>query len=76
MQRIDNHHILTPGVRKKLLVKILTGPIWDEWLLKFVGNFMKRRKELKFTLTIHTTIGVDAANLKLDIVNERTVEIT
>ena len=67
---------LTPGVRKKILVKIFAGPVWEGRLLEFVGVFTKRRKEFEFTLTIHTTIGVDVANLKLDIVNERTAELS
>ena len=58
-----------------ILVKIFAGPVWDERLLEFAKVFTDRRKELEFTLTIHTTIGVDAANLKLDIVDDRTAEI-
>ena len=73
---IWNYRLLTPGVRKKTLVKILAGPVWGGRLVEFVGVFTKRRKEFEFTLTIHTTIGVDAANLKLDTVNEQTAELT
>jgi hypothetical protein len=67
-----------PGknVRKKLLVKIFAGPIWEGRLVEFVGVFTKRRDEFKLALTIHTTVGVDAANLKLDIVNELTAEVS
>ena len=69
--------ILIPwDIRKKVLVKIFAGPIWEGRLVEFVGIFTKRREEFEFTLTIHTTIGVDAANLKLDTVNERTAELT
>ena len=64
------------GIRKKVLVKIFAGPVWEGRLLEFVGVFTKRREEFEFALTIHATIGVDAANLKLDTVNQRTVELT
>ena len=64
------------GVRKKLLVKIFAGPVWEGKLLEFVGIFTKRREAFEFTLTIHTTIGVDEANLKLDVVNMQTAELT
>jgi len=77
---VSVHYILTPqcltrGFRKKVLVKIFAGPIWEGRLLEFVGIFTKRREEFEFSLTIHTTVGVDAANLKLDAVNERTAEL-
>ena len=65
-----------PGVRKKILVKILAGPVWERRLVDFVGVFTKRRREFELALTIHTTIGVDVANLKLDIIDERTAELT
>ena len=64
------------NVRKKLLVKIFAGPIWEGRLVEFVGVFTKRRDEFKLALTIHTTVGVDTANLKLDIVNELTAEVS
>jgi hypothetical protein len=67
-----------PGgnVRKKLLVKIFAGPIWEGRLVEFIGVFTKRREEFQFALAIHTTVGVYAANLKLDTVNERTAELS
>ncbi|KAF9644577.1 hypothetical protein BDM02DRAFT_928516 [Thelephora ganbajun] len=63
-------------LKKKILTKIFAGPIWEGRLLEFVGVFTKRRGEFEFALTIHTTVGVDAANLKLDAVNEQTAELS
>lgn len=57
-------------------MKIFAGPVWEGRLLEFVDIFTKRREEFEFALTIHTTIGVDTANLKLDTVNQRTAELT
>ena len=44
--------------------------------LQSVEVVTKRGKEFEFELTIYTTTGVDTANLKSDIVDERTAEIT
>jgi hypothetical protein len=43
--------------------------------LEFVEVFTNRRKEFEFALTIHTAVGVDGVNVKLDTVDERTVEL-
>jgi len=64
------------GFRRKLLVKIFAGPIWEGRLLEFVKVFTGRREEFQLALAIHTTAGVDAANLKLDTANEQTAELT
>ena len=61
--------------RKKILVKIFSGPVWEGRLLEFVEIFTKRRKEFGLALTIHTAVGVDEANTKLDTVGERTAEL-
>ena len=61
--------------RKKILVKIFTGPVWEKRLLEFVDVFTNRRKEFEFALTIHTAVGVDEANFKLNAVDQRTVEL-
>jgi len=43
--------------------------------VEFVEVFTKRRDEFKFSLVIHTAVGVDEANLKLGSVDERTAEL-
>lgn len=65
-----------PQVRKRPLVKIFAGPVWESRLLGFVEVFTNRRKELQFALTIHTAVGVDEANIKLDTIDERTAELS
>ena len=71
-------HILNPigNIRKKLLVKVFAGPVWETRLLKFVDVFAKRRKDFMLALTLHTVAAVDSVVLKLDIVDERTAELT
>ena len=56
-------------------MKIFAGPIWEGRLVEFVETFIKRRGEFEFSLTVHTTVGVDEANLKLVILDKRTAEI-
>lgn len=46
-------------------VKILKSPVYESRLAAFSVTFADHRKELEFTLTIHTTVGVDAANVAL-----------
>ena len=43
--------------------------------MEFVEVFENRRKEFEFALTIHTAVGVDEANIKLNAVDKRTVEL-
>jgi len=45
--------------RKKLIVKCLSGSIWDERLKKFVQLFSDRRNEFMFAMSIHVTVGVE-----------------
>ncbi|KAJ7223972.1 hypothetical protein C8J57DRAFT_1591283 [Mycena rebaudengoi] len=61
--------------KKKLIVKILKSSIWEGKLVKFVGIFTKRRSEFEFALSIHTALGVDAANRALTVVDKTTQEM-
>ncbi|KAJ6593779.1 hypothetical protein B0H19DRAFT_34811 [Mycena capillaripes] len=61
--------------KKKLVVKILKGPVWEGKLVKFAGTFTKRRSEFEFALSIHTALGVDAANKTLGSVDKTTQEM-
>ncbi|KAJ7498476.1 hypothetical protein FB451DRAFT_1016491 [Mycena latifolia] len=61
--------------KKKLIVKVLKGPIWEGKLVKFVGIFTKRRGEFEFALTMHTALGVDAANKAISAVDKTTQEM-
>ncbi|KAJ7248435.1 hypothetical protein C8J57DRAFT_1358239 [Mycena rebaudengoi] len=61
--------------KKKLVVKVLKGPIWEGRLVKFCGLFTQRRSEFEFALSIHTTLGVEAANKTLGDVEKTTREM-
>ncbi|KAJ7783010.1 hypothetical protein B0H16DRAFT_1495047 [Mycena metata] len=61
--------------KKKLVTKILKGPIWEGKLVAFAGTFTKRRGEFTFALSIHTALGVDAANQTLGSVDKTTQEM-
>ncbi|CAK5278366.1 unnamed protein product [Mycena citricolor] len=59
-------------IKKKLIVKILKGPIWDGKLVAFAGTFTKRRSEFEFALSIHTAVGVDVATKLIGAVDHTT----
>jgi hypothetical protein len=59
-------------VKKRLLAKVLLSPVWDAKLLEFVKLFAIRRQEFEFELTMHTSQGVDKANVKLDAIGDAT----
>ncbi|KAI9464116.1 hypothetical protein BJY52DRAFT_1166045 [Lactarius psammicola] len=61
--------------KKRLLAKVLLGPVWDEKLLNLVALFSTRRREFEFELSIHTSQGVDKANAKLDVIGDATREL-
>jgi hypothetical protein len=58
--------------KKKLLVKVFLGSVWDAKLLSYVS---KRRKEFEFDLSIHTSQGMDRANTKHDHVGNATMAL-
>ncbi|KAJ7126471.1 hypothetical protein C8R43DRAFT_708313 [Mycena crocata] len=62
-------------VKKKLIVKVLKGMVWEGKLARFVGIFTKRRGEFEFALSIHTALGVDAANRAISAVDKTTQEM-
>jgi hypothetical protein len=61
--------------KKKLVVKVLKGPIWEGRLVKFVEVFSKRRGQFEFALSIHTARGVDEANKALSTLDKTTQEM-
>ena len=53
-------------MKKRPLVKVLRSAAWDETLKGFVQTFANRKTAFIFALSMHTGIGVDKANDKLD----------
>jgi hypothetical protein len=62
-------------MKKRLLAKVLLSSLWDARLLDFVELFARRRREFEFELTMHTSQGVDMANVKLDAIGNSTKEL-
>ncbi|CDO75523.1 hypothetical protein BN946_scf184871.g4 [Trametes cinnabarina] len=52
--------------KKRLIVKVIKGSVWDGTLKGYIDLFAKRRKDFTFALAIHTGAAVDDANRKLD----------
>lgn len=45
--------------KKKLIVKVLKAPIWEEKLAEFAGRFHELKSGFKFALAIHTATLTD-----------------
>jgi hypothetical protein len=58
--------------KKRLLAKVFQAPLWDNKLLSYVELFTKRRQDIEFELSIHTSRGVDKANAKLLTIEDQT----
>ncbi|TBU55048.1 hypothetical protein BD310DRAFT_934540 [Dichomitus squalens] len=57
--------------KKKLIVKVIKGSIWDGTLSGFIDLFAKRRKAVTFALSIHIGVGVDDANRRLKAIDAK-----
>jgi hypothetical protein len=62
-------------LRKRPLAKVFSSSLWDMKLLNFVELFSTRRREFEFELTMHTSKGVDKANIKLNVIGNATKEL-
>ncbi|KAI0644525.1 hypothetical protein C8Q79DRAFT_777894 [Trametes meyenii] len=51
--------------KKRLIVKVIKGSVWESTLKGYMDVFAKRKKDFTFALAIHTGMGVDDANRKL-----------
>ena len=63
-------------LKKRPLAKVLQSSLWDMRLLNFVELFSTRRQEFEFELTMHTSKGVDKANIKLNAIGDATKELS
>ena len=61
-------------MKKRLLAKVLLSPMWDMKLLDFVELFAMRRREFEFELMMHTSKGVDKANVNLEAIRVELME--
>ena len=57
--------------KKRLLVKVLKGSVWDDIFKEYIQLFIDRRAEFNFAVSIHTGMAVDRVNDKLDVALSR-----
>ena len=62
-------------MKKRLLAKVMLSSLWDMKLLDFMELFATRRREFEFELAMHTSKGIDGANVKLDAIGNTTKEL-
>lgn len=60
--------------RKKLVVKVLKGPIWEGQLGEFVTRFHSLKLEFHFALTAHTAKTIDGMKMTVEAVHETYVD--
>lgn len=56
-------------LKKRLLVKVLKGPVWAERLTSFVTVFTNRKADFQFALAMHTAnsvTDVKKQNIEID----------
>ncbi|KAF8069331.1 hypothetical protein FPV67DRAFT_1492030 [Lyophyllum atratum] len=54
-------------MKKSLIRKYLKSPIYEARLASYAAQFAEFKAELEHALAIHTALGVDTANQKLDV---------
>lgn len=59
LENYINTNFLSPSV------KVLNSPMWEGRLAGFVTVFEKHRSSIAFSLSLHTSLGVEAANRAL-----------
>ncbi|EIW54523.1 uncharacterized protein TRAVEDRAFT_74550 [Trametes versicolor FP-101664 SS1] len=55
--------------RKRLLVKVLQAPSWNEKLKDYVSLFRLRKSDFNIVISSYISTGVERANVKLDTLN-------
>ena len=56
---------------QRLLAKLFNAPRWDITFREYTQRFSTRKAEITFAISIHTGIGVDRANEKLDALADK-----
>lgn len=57
--------------KKRLLVKVLKGQVWEARLVEWVGTFTKRKSEFEFALAMHTARTVDSVKNTVEAVDQK-----
>lgn len=52
--------------KKRLLVKVLKGQVWEAKLVEWIEKFTKRKAEFEFALTMHTARAVDSVKVTVE----------
>lgn len=59
--------------RKRLLVKVIQAPSWNEKLKDYVSLFRLRKSDFNIVISSYIKTGVERANVKLDTLNTKFV---
>lgn len=61
--------------KKRLVVKVLKGPVWETKLVAFVSTFTKRRGQFEEALAIHTARAVDRIETSVYVLKTKLASI-
>lgn len=61
--------------KKKMLVKVLKGPIWEGRLAEFITRFAQLRSDFKLALVMHTAKVTDGVKMTVDAIDEKYVRL-
>lgn len=59
--------------KKRLLVKVLKGQVWEGKLVEWVETFAKRKNDFELALTLHTARAVDATQKAVEALDAKQV---
>ena len=59
----DCANVCDTYAKKRLLVRVLKGQIWDAKLVEWIGKFTTRKAEFEFALSVHTARAVDSVEV-------------
>ena len=57
--------------KKRLLVKVLKGQVWQDKLVEWIEKFAKRKDEFELALTMHTARTVDYTQKAVEALDAR-----
>nr|GAT44760.1 predicted protein [Mycena chlorophos] len=57
--------------KKRLIVKLLNGPTWEQKLADFAGTFAQRQDEFQSVLAMHSALGINTANRTTREINSK-----
>ena len=59
--------------KKRLLVRVLKGQIWQAKLVDWIAKFTSRKADFEFALSVHTARAVDGMSSTVNVIDTKWV---